>query len=45
MIKIFKNKLNTKHDFGFELGDWSSYKFKTKQEDIKISLNLKATKK
>ena len=38
------NKWNTKEDFGLEFGDWSSYKFQTKKEDIEISLNLKATK-
>ena len=34
----------TKADFGKEIGDWSSSKFKTKVELVDISLNMKATK-
>ncbi len=37
-------KWNTKEDFGLDIGDWSSAKFKTKKGIYDISLNLKGTK-
>lgn len=37
-------KWETKSDFGNEIGDWSSGKFKTKDGYINISLNVKAVK-
>ena len=51
LTKIFKkNKFinisnwNVKDDFGIDIGDWSSAKFKTKNGKYDISLNLKAIK-
>ena len=35
---------DTKNDFGLDISDWSSAKFKTKNGAIDISLNIKGIK-